>query len=91
MPKLLAKTAIGAMPETSRSATSVQRFLFRPEVLRITGWSDTTLWREAKAQRFPAPVHISPGRVAWLESEVAEWQRKLIEARQLLAERGDAA
>ena len=49
------------------------RFLAKPEVLRIAGFSAATLWREVQAGRFPAPIPISPNRVGFLESEVREW------------------
>ena len=61
------------MTTVDRMNTIVDRFLPRPEVLRITGFSSATLWREIQAERFPAPVPISPNRVGFLESEVREW------------------
>jgi len=53
--------------------TSADRFLAKPEVLRIAGFSAATLWREVQAGRFPAPVPISANRVGFLESEVRDW------------------
>jgi prophage regulatory protein len=52
---------------------AADRFLPKPEVLRIAGFSAATLWREVKAGRFPAPVSISPNRIGFLESEVRAW------------------
>jgi prophage regulatory protein len=52
---------------------NVDRFLAKPEVLRITGFSAATLWREVKAKRFPAPIPISAQRKGFLESEVRAW------------------
>jgi prophage regulatory protein len=49
------------------------RFVGKPEVLRIVGFSQATLWREVRAGRFPAPVPISANRVGFLESEVKAW------------------
>jgi prophage regulatory protein len=49
------------------------RFLGKPEVLKIVGFSAATLWREVHAGRFPAPVSISANRVGFLESEVRAW------------------
>ena len=49
------------------------RFVGKPEVLRIVGFSPATLWREVRAGRFPAPVSISANRVGFLESEVKAW------------------
>jgi prophage regulatory protein len=53
--------------------SSSDRFIGKPEVLRIIGFSGSTLWREIQAGRFPAPVPISAKRVAFLESEVRAW------------------
>jgi prophage regulatory protein len=55
------------------SNCETERFMPRPEVLRTTGFSNTTLWREVRKGRFPAPVAISPGRVGWLASAVQAW------------------
>ena len=52
---------------------TVDRFLPKPEVLKITGFSAATLHREVKAKRFPAPVSISTHRKGFLESEVRAW------------------
>jgi len=54
----------------------VERFMSRPEVLRIAGFSATTLWREIRRGRFPAPSTTSPGRVGWLASSVNLWLRE---------------
>jgi predicted DNA-binding transcriptional regulator AlpA len=59
-------------------------------VLRITGFSAATLWREIQAQRFPAPVPISPNRVGFLESEVREWFLAAKASRERIAGRGEA-
>ena len=56
-------------------------FLSAETVMKITGWSRQTLWREVKARRFPASIPTSPNRVAWLASEIRAWQRQLIEKR----------
>ena len=42
---------------------AADRFLPKPEVLRIAGFSAATLGREVKAGRFPGPVAISANRV----------------------------
>ncbi|WP_413705506.1 helix-turn-helix transcriptional regulator [Pseudomonas sp. Pseusp16] len=44
------------------------------EVLDVTSFSRTTLWREIKRGRFPKSVVISAGRVGWRESAIAAWQ-----------------
>lgn len=47
------------------------------EVMRRTGRSRTTLWRDVRAGRFPAPVKIGANRIGFLESEVMDWQANL--------------
>jgi prophage regulatory protein len=61
------------MLNAERIRTIAERVLPKSEVLRITGFSGATLWREVQARRFPAPISISPNRVGFLESEVQEW------------------
>jgi prophage regulatory protein len=61
------------MLEERRTGTLAERVLPKWEVLRITGFSGATLWREVQAKRFPAPISISPNRVGFLESEVQKW------------------
>ena len=39
--------------------------------------SRTTLWRDVRAGRFPAPVKVGRNRIGWLESEIEEWQENL--------------
>lgn len=38
------------------------------------GVSRVTVWRAVRAGLMPAPQRTSPGRVAWLESAIKEWQ-----------------
>ncbi|MNW10029.1 Prophage CP4-57 regulatory protein (AlpA) [compost metagenome] len=53
----------------------LDRFMREKEVLSVTSFSRTTLWREIKRGRFPSSVVISAGRVGWRESAIAAWQR----------------
>lgn len=52
----------------------LDRFMREREVLDITSFSRTTLWREIKRGRFPKSVVISAGRVGWRESAIEAWQ-----------------
>ncbi len=52
----------------------LDRFMREKEVLSVTSFSRTTLWREIKRGRFPKSVVISAGRVGWRESAIAAWQ-----------------
>jgi prophage regulatory protein len=49
----------------------------KSEVLAVTGFSDTTLWREEKAGRFPSKKQISTLAVGYLYSEVKVWMDNL--------------
>lgn len=49
------------------------KFLSKPEVLDMAGLSNVTQWRMEKRGEFPRRRQISPGRVAWLESEILAW------------------
>ena len=67
---------------SSEPATSSDRFMPRSEVISATGLSDTTLWREYRAGRFPKPIPLTKNRVGWLESEVREWMADRSQSRQ---------
>ena len=49
------------------------RFLTAQEVDRVHPVSRATRWRMVRRGEFPAPVQISPGRVAWKEADVRAW------------------
>jgi len=51
----------------------IEYFFSRAEVCKLTGLSATTLWREIRAGRFPAPVALSPNRKAFRLRDVAGW------------------
>jgi prophage regulatory protein len=58
-----------------------RRVIRLPEVMRVTGWSRSTVYDKIKAGKFPKPFKPDPdGRVAgWFEDEIAELQRRAIE------------
>ena len=57
------------------------RFLRLPEVIQISGYRRSSIYEMIKAGNFPAPVHLGPRAVAWLESEVEAWMQERIDAR----------
>jgi len=61
--------------------TNLMRFLRLPEVIQISGYRRTSIYEMIKAGNFPAPVHLGPRAVAWLESEVEAWMQERIDAR----------
>jgi len=54
------------------------RFLRRDQVQDLTGLSTSTLYEQMQRGDFPRPIRITPKRVAWLESDVTEWQEAKI-------------
>jgi prophage regulatory protein len=67
-------------PDFARSSAAgiaahqfMPRIMPRSEVILATGLSDTTLWREYRAGRFPKPIPLTKNRVGWVESEVRAW------------------
>ena len=64
-------------------SVKVDRFLSRKQVLALINRSNATLWRWTRAGIFPAPCKIGPRSVAWLETEVANWQARKIAERDL--------
>lgn len=57
----------------SNSTRRSQRLLRLPVVAARVGLSATTIWRQRRAGRFPEPVRISPGCIAWHEADIEEW------------------
>ena len=49
------------------------RFILQAERRQITGISDVSWWRMEKQNQAPKRRQISPGRIAWLESEIISW------------------
>ena len=49
------------------------RLIRKPVVLDRVPLSGTTIWRLERAGKFPKSIQISPGAVAWRESEIEEW------------------
>ncbi|WP_227679467.1 helix-turn-helix transcriptional regulator [Psychrobacter immobilis] len=68
-------------------AVRLPRMLPLKEVIYFTGLSSTTIYDilDKKSNRydptFPVQVKLSKGRVAWVESEIAEWLDDKIAAR----------
>lgn len=54
---------------------TMERYLTLDEVARLHPVSRSTRWRMIKSGEFPEPTRISPGRIAWKESEISEWLR----------------
>jgi prophage regulatory protein len=61
-----------------------QIFLRRPQVEARTGLKRSTIYQRIRDGTFPKPVRIGPRAVAWLETDVSQWQ-----AAQVAASRGE--
>jgi prophage regulatory protein len=59
------------------SAHRADRLLDKWAVEDRTSLDITTIYRKIKAGTFPPPVQIGRRRVAWRESDLAEWQTSL--------------
>ncbi len=60
---------------------TVKHLLSKRAVLRQIPISNATMWRTIAAGDFPKPVRIAKRRVAWVESEVADWLAERMEER----------
>ena len=69
------------------STLQIPRMLPLKQVVHYTGLSSTTIYDmlDKRSNRydptFPVQVKLSKGRVAWIESEVAQWLSEKIAAR----------
>ena len=60
---------------------TVKHLLSRQSVLKRIPFSGATLWRAIAAGRFPRPIRLGKRRVAWVESEIADWLAARMEER----------
>ena len=58
----------------------MSRFLRLATVLDVTGATEPTIYRWIANGEFPKSIKIGPRATAWLEDEVADWQRARIAA-----------
>ena len=48
------------------------------EVMKITGFGRSQIYKLINIGEFPKQIQISPGSVAWLESELETWMKERI-------------
>ena len=66
----------------------LQRLVRARELRSLTGHSPQYIYELMAAGKFPKPIKLAGGRaVAWLESELVEWQQARIRARDAKAEK----
>ena len=61
------------MPRTLTAPDTSLRCVSQAELARLTGLSLPTLWRMRRRGDLPAPVQLSPGRVAWPYATIRDW------------------
>ena len=64
-------------PVVDPPAPVLDRLLRKADVVGLVALSYPTIWRQVRQGRFPAPVRISAGRVAWRESAIRAWMNGL--------------
>ena len=65
--------------EQRETTDAPMRFMRRPAVMDCTGLGRTAMDDQEAAGEFPRRFPIGPRAVAWLESEVKDWQKARIE------------
>ena len=65
--------------------TAPTRLLKLPEVIRLTGYSRDSVYRLAKAGKFPQRVKPSTRASRWREDEIQQWIEQHSAARQEIA------
>ena len=63
--------------EQRTDARRADRLLNKWAVEQQTSLDITTIYRKMKAGTFPKPVRVGKRRVAWRESDIADWQARL--------------
>lgn len=58
-----------------------ERFMSRAEVTTITSISSSSMYKKMEAGTFPRPVPLGGRRVAWLLSEIRQWMKERLQAR----------
>jgi len=56
----------------------MSKLLTSQQVSEMVSLSISQIRRMVKADTFPQPLKISPGRSAWLEKDIQQWMKSLI-------------
>lgn len=52
-----------------------------PEVITISGYQRSSVLAKARTGEFPAPIRLGPNSIGWIESEILDWLRERMAAR----------
>jgi prophage regulatory protein len=69
-----------ALPKLREHEPAARQIIRKPTVRKLTGYSDTTIWRKEKKGEFPPRVQLSPMAVGWFADEIDDWVRSRIRA-----------
>lgn len=58
-----------------------ENILRRPRVQAVTGLPRSSMYAKIAAGQFPKPIPLGKKAVGWIESEIVEWQKARIAAR----------
>jgi prophage regulatory protein len=67
------------MSSAAQSTPAPGRFLSIKEVRAQTSLHTATIYRRMDAGKFPRAHPIGGGRVVWLESEIEDWKRQILQ------------
>lgn len=67
-------------PAMNQEPPDLDRIIRLPELLRITGLSTASVYRQMADGHFPRPVRLGKNAVGWRASAVFAWLESLEEA-----------
>ena len=68
-------------PEASKTSQPRIKLIRKPALIDKIQLSDVSIYRLEKAGKFPKRLRLGANSVAWIESEIDEWIKKLAAAR----------
>lgn len=63
-------------PPIAPAAAGIKRTIRRPEVLKKTGLSRTSIYMMERAGQFPRSFLLTPRCAVWVEEEIEAWLAK---------------
>lgn len=69
------------MQQSSNTEPVIIEYIKLPEVIRLVGYKTTKIYEMSKTGEFPKQVKLGGRSVAWIKSEVLQWNQKQAAAR----------